>query len=99
MIDPRVLAAADASVGGGANFDRGGMTQAQRQVWLDAAFEVHRRLIGEPSRSRRMALGAELYGFVEAPADHPIYSEGPTITFLTADQAARLRAQLNKGKD
>ena len=38
----------------------------------------------EPSEYRKMVAIAEANGFKQAPADHPIYSEGVTISFLRA---------------
>lgn len=36
----------------------------------------------EPSDYQKMVAIAEAKGFKAAPPDHPVYTEGPTITFV-----------------
>ncbi len=102
MIDPRALEAADAWVAKmrgqpGAEIDHGQMTKPEHDAWLDVARETHRQLIGELTPRVHWDLVMEAAGIPEAPLDHSFYSDGPAITFVTAEQAARL--QVNKRKD
>ena len=104
MIDPRILAAADACVAQmrgqpGAEIDRGQMTEAERKVWRDAACDTYTQLFGELTPRALWDLTCAAAGIPDAPPDHPFYSDGPTMTFVTVGQAGRLREWLNKGKD
>lgn len=102
MIDPRVLEAADAFVTRmrgqlGGEIDRRKMTEPEQKTWLDAARETYKQLFGELTARAHWDLVATSSGIEMLPDDHPWVKE-TTITFLTAEHAARLREQLNKRK-
>ena len=42
------------------------------------------------TKAQRMSAAAEAAGFRRLPDDHPIYSEGPTITFMSGAQGQLL---------